>query len=233
MPYYFGEGDPGWDELMDEDESRPPKVSQFRYLSPPDLGGPPAPARFSDQAPPPRAAPAPAAPSLLDRLLGRRPPDAPQIVGPSREERQEGEARRSRHWLALIVAALREIGARRAYGRYDGGNDEGFAWLGHVELMSGERLAPDEVAGRLAATRLRERLAEAGLWHSQWGKGEQAMRDIALYTFAEECAVLLLGGGYGTGPFYMYGAFTVDLDTCTIVDDSNAEPIVENIEIET
>jgi hypothetical protein len=234
MPYYFGEGDPGWDELMDEsaDEERPPKASQFRYLTPPELGGPAGPARFSDRVPPPRAAPAPATPSLLDRLLGRKPSAAAPIVRPSRQEQEAEDARRSQHWLALIVAALREIGARHVYGRYDGGNDEGFAWLDHVALTSGERLVPDEVARRLAAAGLRERLAEAGLWHDQWGTGEKAMRDIAIETFATECAVKLLGGGYGTGPFYLYGAFTVDLDTCTVVDDRNAEPVVENIEIE-
>jgi hypothetical protein len=33
-------------------------------------------------------------------------------------------------------------------------------------------------------------------------------------------------------PFYLYGAFTVDLDACTIVDDRNATLVVENIEIE-
>jgi hypothetical protein len=227
MPYCFGEGDPGWDELMEGDAARAPKVSQFYYLTPPDMGGPPSPVRFSDQVPAPRGA-APAAPSLLDRLLGRRP-GAEAMLG---QEREAERARSSQQWLALIVAALREIGVRRVYGRYDGGNDEGFAWLDHVALASGERLTPDEAARRLAATRLRERLADAGLWHAQWGAGEKAMRDVALDALVTECAVNLLGGGYGTGPFYMYGAFTVDLDACTIVDDRDAEPIAENIQIE-
>ena len=67
MPYYFGEGDPGWDELMgdDGDDDRPSKVSQFRYLPPPDLGGAPDPVYLSDQAPEPpslRPEPAPAPP---------------------------------------------------------------------------------------------------------------------------------------------------------------------------
>jgi hypothetical protein len=35
-----------------------------------------------------------------------------------------------------------------------------------------------------------------------------------------------------TRPFYLYGAFTVDLDARTIVDDRNAAPVVENMEIE-
>jgi hypothetical protein len=48
----------------------------------------------------------------------------------------------------------------------------------------------------------------------------------------EVCASRLLGRGYGTGPFWLYGAFTVDLDACTLVDDRNAGPVVQNIDIE-
>jgi hypothetical protein len=260
MPYYFGEGDPGWDELMEEDDSgeyRSPKVSHFRYLTPPDMGGARAPVRFSDRPPPPLADAAPPRRSLLDRLLRRGPPipageqslrrmerhatrrgdDAmAQSYAAMREQhRQAAEAqeRRTQQLLAVWVAALREIGARRAYCRYDGGNDEGFAWLDHVELRTGEHLASDEVARRLAATRLIERLAEVQLWHSQDGDaGASALQDMLHYSLATEWAVKLLGAGYGTGPFYLYGAFTADLDACTILDDRNADPVVENIEIE-
>ena len=49
---------------------------------------------------------------------------------------------------------------------------------------------------------------------------------------AIESAALLLGQGYGTGPYWLYGAFTIDLDACTILDDRQAEPIVENIQLE-
>jgi hypothetical protein len=31
----------------------------------------------------------------------------------------------------------------------------------------------------------------------------------------------------------MYGAFTVDLEACTITDDRNAGPVVQNIKIAT
>jgi hypothetical protein len=260
MPYYFGEGDRGWDELVQDDEAgeyRPPKVCHFRYLAPPDVGGAREPVRFSDQPPPPLSDAAPARRSLLDRLLRRGPPlpawersmqhmermarrqgnDAQaQSYAAMRERRRqaaEEQERRGQQLLALCVAALREIGARRAYCRYDGGNDEGFAWLDHVELRSGERLAPDEAARRLAATRLTERLAEVQLWHLRDGEaGANTLRDVLHSSLATDWAAKLLGEGYGTGPFYLYGAFTADLDSCIVVDDRNADPVVENIEIE-
>jgi hypothetical protein len=246
MPYYFGEGDPGWDELMGEDDEdhRPPKVSQFRYLPPPDLGGPPHPVRFSDQVPEPVASRPQPAPSLLDRLLGRRQRAPAAVRHPTWREHQREQERRGQHWLALVAQALREIGARRVYGRYDGGNDEGFAWLDHVELRSGERLAAGEAGARLDATGLRARLIDADLWSAQrdsnlrrhaeefGGAMPASLGEAALNEIAEACASRLLGRGYGTGPFWLYGAFTVDLDACTIVDDRNAEAVVQNIDIE-
>jgi hypothetical protein len=248
MPYYFGEGDPGWDELRGEDDDdRPPRVSQFRYLPPPDVGGTPDPVHLSDQVPepPPASRPRPApAPSLLDRMLGRRPPAPASVRHPTWQEQQQEQERRGQHWLALVMQGLREMGVRRVYGRCDGGNDEGFAWADHVELRSGERLAPGDAGARLAGTELRARLIDADLWSEEreinlranaeeYGAMPANLGEIALNQFAEECAALLLGRGYGTGPFWLYGAFTVDLDACTIVDDRNAEPIVSNIRIET
>jgi hypothetical protein len=47
----------------------------------------------------------------------------------------------------------------------------------------------------------------------------------------DEWASMLRGDGFGTGEYSMYGAFTVDLETCAIIDDRNADPIVENIRI--
>jgi hypothetical protein len=204
MPYYFGEGDPGWDESMGEDDDdRPPKLSQFHYLPPPDIGGPPDPVHFSDKVPEPPASHLP------------------------------------QHWLALVVLALREIGVRCLYVRYDGGNDEGFAWLDHVELRSGERLAHDEAGARLDGTELRARLIDADLWSAQrdvnlqhYAPRHRSLGRIALDEIAIEFASRLLGRGYGTGPFWLYGAFTADLDACTIADDRNAEPVVQNIQVE-
>src|SRR5262245_28373791 len=253
MPFYFGEGDPGWDE-GDEDERgyRPPKASQFHYEPPfrflpgPKVVSVQEPAPFSDQVPPPLPVvpsspdpqpPAAPAPGLLDRLtdrlLGSRPPAPRPAQRPTLEEQRQEWERRGQHAIALFVAALREIGARRLYCRYDGGNDEGFAWLDHAELRSGERLEAKALAARLAGTQLLERLADARLGRHQqgWTRTSNVHGAMAV-TLVPELAGRLLGPGYGTGSFCMYGAFTVDLDTCTIADDRNAEPIVQNIEIE-
>ena len=234
MPNVFGEGFPGWEELDD----RPLRPGQFVYLPPPDFTGMPEPVRFGDRppatpvrplsSPPPAPPPAPA-PSLLDRLLGRR-----RIAPSQRAEREREEDLRSEHWVALLATGLREIGARRAYCRYDGGNDEGFAWLDHVEMKTGERLSPEEIGRRLAESNLLERLVAANLmWSDSLQAPEEAVRSIVRDTLAVEYAVMLLGKGFGTGPYFMYGAFTVDLDACTILDDRNAEPIVENIRLKT
>src|SRR5262245_7413878 len=215
MPYCFSEGDPGWDEMMAEDDTvHPLKPAQFHYLTPPASGGHRDPVPFSDQAPPP-ALPLgqPRAVRLLewlvrwnDRRLERRFRRAGQhqLAESMARQRQYNEQiaeRRKRLGqtsLALVVVALREIGARRAYCRYDGGNDEGFAWFDHVELDSGERLASDATAERLAGTGLRARCIDAGLWSEEqeirtrellekYGQQPRRWNDSALDWFADEC----------------------------------------------
>jgi len=57
--------------------------------------------------------------------------------------------------------------------------------------------------------------------------------DHILFDLCNEWASMLLGEGFGTGEYSMYGAFTVDLETCAITDDRDADPIVENISIAT
>ncbi|MDU1690566.1 MAG: hypothetical protein E6848_13260, partial [Bradyrhizobium sp.] len=57
------------------------------------------------------------------------------------------------------------------------------------------------------------------------------LRDVVSDQLVEEWAMLLLGRGFGTGEYCMYGAFWVDLEACTIIDDGNADPVVKNITI--
>jgi hypothetical protein len=243
MPFYWGEGDPGWDEEEDgERQGRPPKASQFRYwlpfhlLPPPESIGHHESVQFSDQIPPPPAFPLPQASfgprGLLGLLLGHRagpPAPTPRLT---LEQQQELSAYRQQHMLALVVAALREIGVRRVYCRYDGGDDEGFAWLDHAETRSGERLVPDLVARRLRRTGLLQRGIDAPLWHRRRVTRTREVRDILDMQFAGECAGRLLGMGFGTGAMLLYGAFTVDLDTCIIADDPNADPVTRHFTIE-
>jgi hypothetical protein len=234
MPYYFGEGDPNWDETGD---GEPIRFDYFHYLPAPDIGGAPEPVRFSDQpplvAPEPAAAPAAPRPGLLDRLLGRPQTTSPPVVRPTWQQQRAEQQRRGQHVLALLVVALREIGARRVYCRYDGGNDEGFSWLDHVEMRDGDRLAARAVAEALVQTPIMARLTSAGLGREMDDRLPlDQLLDLTNYVLASECAALLLGNGFGTGPYYLYGAFTMDLDTCTIADDRNAAAEVQNIEVE-
>jgi hypothetical protein len=57
------------------------------------------------------------------------------------------------------------------------------------------------------------------------------LKSFVRYSLCDEWATMLLGSGYGTGEYSMYGAFTVDLEACTISDDPDADPVVQNIEI--
>jgi hypothetical protein len=241
MPFYWGEGDAGWDEEEGR-QGRPPQASQFRYsqpfhvLAPPQSIGHHESVQFSDQLPQPPAVPfwraAHGPRSLLGLLLGQqaRPPaPTPSLT---LEQHQEVEAYHRQHMLALVVSALRETGVRRVYCRYDGGSDEGFAWLDHAETQSGERLAPDLLARQLGRTDLLQRGIDAGLWHRRRVTRTQELRDIADMQFAGECAARLLGMGFGTGAMLLYGALTVYLDTCTIADDPNASPVTRHFTIE-
>jgi hypothetical protein len=236
MPYCFGEDDPGWGERPDD---APLDPALFRYLPPPDLGGAPEPVTFDSEPPapaaplsvPPPPQPAPR-PSLLDRLLGRsaRAPAAPM---PSYADREREQARMSQLWLSVVVPALSTAGVRSVYCRYDGGNDEGFAWLDHATTDTGERLDPAMLAKRLADTDLVARLEAAGLIGS-YALGEPAgeVEGIARDGIAIDFAVRLLGNGFGTGPYWLYGAFTADLAAGTITDDRRAEPVAENIALQ-
>ncbi|HKD31545.1 MAG TPA: hypothetical protein VKC66_37285 [Xanthobacteraceae bacterium] len=98
-----------------------------------------------------------------------------------------------------------------------------------------------EDGGRITAAVLVERAREAQLLDKLYAAelmrrfdGMSDQRQLDLFFHGYLCvawASMLLGDGFGTGEYSMYGAFTVDLDTCTITDDPGADPIVQNIRI--
>ena len=229
MPYYFGEGDRGWDDLGDQG----PSVADFRYLPPPDLGGPPEPVRFGDAAQPPQeppAQPSGSRPSFWKRLFGsgKRPSPAQTRWN----QRQEQERQVTAYATSLTAGALRAAGIARAYCRYDGGNDEGWAWLDHFITTTGERRTAEDLVDSLLQTDLLDTLvaAKAVFVHPDAQRREHLLGAIT-DGLATDCAVQLLGSGFGTGPYYLYGAFVVDFAARTITDDPSAEPVVENIEL--
>jgi len=202
MPFVYDESDIEW---SDEDPEPPrPRADQFQYLRAREFGGEAEPVRFS-------------VPPLRDRSA--RSTTKPLAL-------EDVDATTSQ-LLAVMVPALREVGVRRLYCRYDGGHDEGFAWLDRADMQDGRRIDTDALVRRLGDIRAQDRLLSAGVvWSGT------SMHEVIHDWLVLEWASMLLGGGFGTGEYSMYGAFTVDLDACTINDDPNAEAIVRNISID-
>ncbi|WP_284421412.1 MULTISPECIES: hypothetical protein [unclassified Bradyrhizobium] len=250
MPFIFDQTEIEWPE--DDSEPPAPRVKDFVYLPSPEFTGIKEPVRFSPDPPaevaepgPPAASEpiataAPARRSLLDRLFRRAPrSESPQPDRSTLEERRRRDQlerdRRRQLLLSTMVPALRAAGAKRAYCRYDGGNDEGFSWLDHYVGDNGDRLDLDLLAVRLWDAGLHGQLRAAG-YGSHLTETLKKPQVLELKNFlsswlTDEWATLLLGRGFGTGEYTMYGAFWVDLETCTISDDRNADPVVENITI--
>jgi hypothetical protein len=220
MPFVYAETEI---ENSDEDyDPPPPRADQFVYIKAVKFGGAREPVRFSD---PSRDTATTDAQSrgFFAGLFGQR-----QALSED-ERRMQLLADR---FAAIMLSALREIGGRRVYCRYDGGNDEGFAWLDSVETGDGERLGVDVVVQRLFDIQVKDKLYAADLMENdaQMSDREQ-LYGLVRYGMPTDWATMLLGSGYGTGEFWMYGAFTVDLVACTITDDRHADPVVENIVI--
>jgi hypothetical protein len=252
MPFVHDQTEIEWPE--DDSEPEPPRADQFVYIPPPEFGGAREPVRFSvvppdlslepnePHRPAEREPPAQTEPpgrSILDRLLGRlRLPAAQQrSQGAYQEERKRQERAQDQRRLqlfAVMVPALREIGGRRAYCRYDGGNDEGFAWLDSIEMRDGTRINADSVAQRLGDIQVQDKLCAANIMKRAHGVSDrEQLKDFVRYWLCSEWASMLLGNSFGTGEYSMYGAFIVDLEACTVNDDPRADPVVENIRIAT
>jgi hypothetical protein len=127
-----------------------------------------------------------------------------------------------------IILALKALGIAKVYCRYDGGNDEGFAWVDHAEFASGERLDIATLARRLFAdgvVSVPEFLADY--------PAERAVQFVLDLSLAVNWAAALLGGySYGTGGYWMYGALVADLVAETITDDPMADLVVQNVRID-
>ncbi len=226
MPFVYDHERP---DRLDDDS--PPKLRDFEYLPPPEFGGAGDPVRFSLQETLhfPRAEKPAHKPDLIGFLRGllRRP--ARQVVArptPADDMR-------------VVLPKLRALGATKAYCRYDGGNDESFAWLDHVVLRDGSRLGVDEILRRMDVVELepalrslfkRRRPPGSDYWSAP---AERLLRNAVRNGLAEFGAELMLGGGnFGNGPMSLFGAFTIDFEAGLVVDDPNAEPVVENIQID-
>jgi hypothetical protein len=230
MPFVFDETDIEWPEDDDDFEPPPPRADQFVYIPPPEFGGAPEPVRFSvaDSA----AAAGAEEPQQAAEAAPAAPGDPQRSYEERRRQQQKEQAERRQRLFAFVAPELRKIGVRRLYCRYDGGHDEGFSRLDSVESADGGRLDADAFTQRLHDAQLMDRLCAAGFIQrsKHFSEREQLFHFVDGWLIGE-WASMLLGDGYGTGELSMYGAFTVDLEACTITDDRNAAPVVENIRI--
>jgi hypothetical protein len=129
----------------------------------------------------------------------------------------------------VVLGVLLGAGVTALVVRYDGGYDEGFAYP--ETMCFSEQVRPaKEVLPGLATPEVIERIRAAASEDSIWGNSTEmyaraSVAEAMTYALDElgtDLASKLLGNGFGTGEYELYGAFTADLSTRTIVDDPNA-----------
>lgn len=225
MPRCYDRSQIDWPEDDPNFEPPPPKLADFQYLRPPEAGGAKGPVRLPGFA---AQAGGSGGSSWLGRWFGRarRSASGEASDAPFREE---SDARR----YGVLMRGLSALGARRLYCRYDGGDDEGFAWLDHVVLEKGGPLDADATAAALVEAGVErllreERLLETFVKHSAAAQ----LKDTVDFHLARGWASLVLGQGFGTGELSMFGAFTADLETGLIEDDPDPDAVVRNITID-
>jgi hypothetical protein len=141
---------------------------------------------------------------------------------------------------ALMFQMLTEQAVTKIRVTYDGGYDEGFAhfdgaWIGD------EAQATDSMLLRLAEVGAKPRILEAikKPGSTNWYNAEQLFSaaaperavHFAMDDLAHPLAEKLVGRGYGTGEYQLYGAFTADLRTGRLLDDPAAK-MPPNMELE-
>jgi hypothetical protein len=129
----------------------------------------------------------------------------------------------------VVLDELRKRGATGLRVRYDGGSDEGF---GRPDcLIRGPSVQPvADLWVELADPEFVGRIRAASDVQTMWGNGAELYHSasldmaarFALDELSNELAVALLGRGFGTGEYEMFGAFTADFATGELVDDPHA-----------
>ena len=256
MPFFYDETEVVWPE--DGSDPPLPRADQFIYLTAASYNGVPDPIRFSIQPldkpdplpdvqslpefPSPAPPPSKRRPGILVRLLDRLRPSSPEErLRRADEKTMRLHIQQRQRLLATMVPALRQIAIRRVYCRYEGGNDEGFSWIDRFETDDGTRIDREIINQRLRDIQVRDKLYAAGIInratfkrfapHGASDQEPEKVNGLAMDWLCDEWACILLGGSFGGGQYSMFGAFTVDLETCTIADDPNADPIVKHIQI--
>jgi hypothetical protein len=182
----------------------PPEA--FQYLPPPEFGGPRGVVRVAVSA---EQTAKPQSPLGLFAMFGRKKPNS-----------QDEWNAKVDNCAAQLAEEMVKLGAVRACIRYDGGNDEGFAWFEHCVLQDGSTRSVEEIARDLGAAGVKR---PADVYTG--GDFRNFLEDV----IADAWSWRLLGYGWGAGPFVLYGACYVDLKTGVITDDPNPPPTVRNI----
>lgn len=123
-----------------------------------------------------------------------------------------------------ILDALLARGATTFRVRYDGGYDEGFAHPESITFDQTTRPA-EAVADDLATPEIVAQLRKAAAsrpYNNYEDVNDTTLARYAVDELAHALASKLLGDGYGTGEYQLYGAFTADLRTGQITDDPAA-----------
>ena len=106
----------------------------------------------------------------------------------------------------------------------------------HYVTQEGDRIEVEAIATQLHENGLYDKLEAAGFKHHARAETnaskKSALQEIVSTQLVEEWAWVLLGS-FGGGEYVMYGAFTVDLEECTVADDPRAAPLVQHYEIAT
>ncbi|MGD1942937.1 MAG: hypothetical protein ACFB0G_16675 [Leptolyngbyaceae cyanobacterium] len=119
-----------------------------------------------------------------------------------------------------VLDVLTELGVTSVYCRYNGGHDEGFAYLSGVKLKD-EIIEFDDLKHQLAEGSLGiKKSKNLNRYYSYIGSpSKEQCVEFYLDGFARFLATRLLGQGYGTGEYSMKGAFKANLKTGQITDE--------------
>jgi hypothetical protein len=130
-------------------------------------------------------------------------------------------------WLKAMRQYLVDLGYQSIIVRYDGGNDEGFAYFDRAESHVGGTADAKTVAEQLLSTPVTAhanptqtddcRLQVGNMILSEPGTANQRMGYL-MDEFAHHGASALLGEGYGTGEYELRGWFRWNLNSGEAVD---------------
>ncbi len=126
----------------------------------------------------------------------------------------------------IVLEVLKRLGAEKFEVSYDGGHDEGFAYPVRVYIGGQAREIEEIVASPAMKSSVDEmrRQLRGGKENWYYGQPDAVLAMSQLDELAMELSSKLLGRGFGTGEYALYGSFVADLKTGRILDNPHAKP---------